>query len=438
MRADSGHAPDRVVGRLTSSPLVSLRPCAPHFSASSNIARKRARWRERETEGEPYSRSKLGPRTQSSHSALPPPFSQRFPVPTLKKDSTTLARNRRQFPSARLCPATRSLYARCDVRPTVFAASLPLSLALSSRTSFCTFSFAPSNFPFIVFVASLLSSPPCSFFFFCPLLPSPSSFLSLSFLLSCNAAHTRAPHYHSREPRARNTTHMAGRPLLLRGVCGPTSCRGLCHVAPRPQRHTTRAVLSREPRTRHQSETNRETGPTEIALSLPGSACGAFSLPLFPILSLSFFLPRTLSPCTVPSSSLPFFCPSVPVNTRAIHHALETARTPVLFISPATTCNPPVLCVYALPQGSRRIGQPIGYFVASPVQVVHRGKNRVNQSCKVEFTSCSLPRHVEMETSASVSCLCRYSTVYRRRCGLCIGVVCQRVNDVVAKTRRER
>lgn len=218
----------------------------------------------------------------------PTPFSQRFPVPTLKNDSTTLARNRRQFPSARLCPATRSLYARCDVRPTVFAASFPLSLALSSRAPFCTFSFASSNFPFIVFVASLLSSPPCSFFFFLPSSPF-SLFLSLPLfpsLLQCGP-HARPTLSLARAPR--NTTHMAGRPLLLRGVCGPTSCRGLCHVAPRPQRHTTRTVLSREPRTRHQSETNRETGPTEIALSprkrvwcfLPPSIFDSFSFFLF-------------------------------------------------------------------------------------------------------------------------------------------------------------
>lgn len=58
----------------------------------------------------------------------------------------------------------------------------------------------------------------------------------------------------------------------------------------------------------------------------------------------------------------------------------------------------------------------------------------MNQSCKVQYTSYSVPHHVEMETSASVSWLCGYSTVYRR-CGSCIGVVCQRVNDV-AKTRR--
>lgn len=135
---------------------------------------------------------------------------------------------------------------------------------------------------------------------------------------------------------------MAGRPLLLRGVCGPTSCRGLCHVAPRPQRHAARAVLSREQRTRHQSETNRETGPTDCTLSprkrvwcfLPPSISDSFSLFLF-------FSPHL-------SSLLPFL--SFRSGERATHHASWKLRaSPRCLYHPQPTCDPSVLCVYARP-----------------------------------------------------------------------------------------
>lgn len=318
------------------------------------------------------------------------------------------------------------MYAWCDVRPTVFAAPFSLSLALSSRAPFCTFSLTPSNFLFIVFVASLLSLPSFSLvLFFCPSPPSLSSFLSL--LLSYNTAHTRAPHYHSREPRARNTTHMAGRPLLLRGVCGPTSCRGLCHVAPRPQRHTTRAVLSREPRTRHQSQTNRETGPTEIALSLPGSACDAFSLPLFPILSLPFFFSHSLS------IYYSLFFSSFFLSFRSGEHARYITRIgncvhPRCLYHPQPRvilqCCVFMRCHEARDESVSRwdISFRFRWFIGEKIAWTSRAK------CSTRRVS--LPHYVEMETSTSVSWLCRYSIVYRRRCGLCIGVVCQRVNDV--------
>lgn len=321
----------------------------------------------RETEGRILLWLEAGPADPVLPLGSPTPFSQRFPVPTLKNDSTTLARNRRQFPSARLCPATRSLYARCDdVRPTVFAASFPLSLALSSRAPFCTFSFAPSNFPFIVFVASLLSSPPCSFLFFLPSSPF-SLLLSLPLfpsLLQCGP-HARPTLSLARAPRAIQHTWPVGRSCSAE--CAVLPPAGDCVTWPPGRNGTQHGLCSLVSRAHDTSQRRTERPDRQRLHSLPGSACGAFSLPLFPILSLSFFLPRALPPCTVPSSSVSFFYPSVPVNTRAIHHALETARTPVLFISSATTCNPSVFCVYALPRGSRRIGQPI--------QVVHRGKN---------------------------------------------------------------
>jgi len=191
--------------------------------------------------------------------------------------------------------------ATADLRSLFLPRSLTHPRLLARSPSFCALSLAPSNFLLIVFVTSLLSLSPFSFV--CPLL-----FFSLSLLLqhSCDAAHTRA-----REFRARYTTHMADRPLLLAecAVLPPAGDRVTWPPGRNGTQRAARAVLSREPRTRHQSETNRETGPTDRILSQEArvvlSPSLSFSDSFF--LSLSISLSLALSPCTTTLSSLSLF-----------------------------------------------------------------------------------------------------------------------------------
>lgn len=112
-------------------------------------------------------------------------------------------------------------------------------------------------------------------------------FLPRSFSLALSTPVRCGPH--ARESRARYNTH-GWSAALTRGVCGPTSSAGDPVTWP-PGRNGTqraaRAVLSREPRTRHQSETNRETGPTDRTVS-PRKRVWCF-LPPSLSLSDSFF-----------------------------------------------------------------------------------------------------------------------------------------------------
>lgn len=168
------------------------------------------------------------------------------------------------------------------------------------------FSLTPSNFLLIVFVASFLPLPPFSF-------ARPLPTFLLSFSTSSNNRAMRPTR--AREFRARYTTHMAGRPLLLAecAVLPPAGDRVTWPSGRNGTQRAARAVLSREPRTRHQSETNRETGPTDRILS-PRKRVWCFLPPfLSPVLSLylslSIFLSSALFPCTTTLSSLPPYPP---------------------------------------------------------------------------------------------------------------------------------
>lgn len=160
---------------------------------------------------------------------------------------------------------------------------------------------------------------------------------------------------HARESRARYNTH-GWSATLTRGVCGPTSSAGDRVTWP-PGRSGTqraaRAVLSREPRTRHQSETNRETGPTDRTVS-PRKRVWCF---LPPSLSLS----DSFSPLSLPSSYSfpellsPLFHPSFSPRylgwrARAIHHVSGSCVPPPRRIYHPTfsrvTCYTPQCCVF--------------------------------------------------------------------------------------------
>lgn len=208
------------------------------------------------------------------------------------------------------------------------------------------FSLTPSNFLLIVFVASFLPLPPFSF-------ARPLPTFLLSFSTSSNNRAMRPTR--ARESRARYTTHMAGRPLLLAecAVLPPAGDRVTWPSGRNGTQRATRAVLSREPRTRHQSETNRETGPTDRILSPRKRVC-AFSLPFFLrfFLSispfLSFFPPHSLPVLQLSPLFLPIRPPvlwlryardvSCPGTTRV------RPRVVSFDVSAATCQSPSVLC----------------------------------------------------------------------------------------------
>lgn len=434
--ADLGHAPDRVVGRPTSLPLVSLRPCAPHFPAPSNIARKRARERERKGNNPTLG---AGPADPVLPLGSPTPFfstlswshsHERFHHSGPRSAAVPLGP-----PMPRYTISVRGMRRQADcIRGLFFSLTRPLlvplfALFLSLRLFFFSLSLSLLSFP------CPLSR---SFFFFSALFPLLSLYLSLSFSLAMRP--TRAPHTITRASPTRSTQHTW--PVVR-------SCSAECAVLPPagdrvtwpPGRNGTQHGLCSLMSRAHDTSQRRTKRPDrQIALSLPGSACGAFSLPLFPILFLSFFFPRTLSP--VPLSLLFFpFCPFVSVKRARDTSRLGSCVHPrIVYITRGHVQPSSVVCLSAARETR---DESVSQWDIS-VHLVHRrrwcrGENRANQSCKVQqYTSCSLPHHVEMKTSASVSCLCRYTTVYRRRCGLCTGVVCQRVtNDAVAETQRE-
>jgi len=292
--------------------------------------------REREIEGgSPHYRldPRSGARGPSPPTRCPHPFSRHSPRPSLANDSTTLIRGRRQSPSARLCavvlPAhgTRAHFAGPLSLSLFFVLVLPLPL-LAFFLSLCliSFSLSWSLLSFARLSPSLL--PRRSLYPF----PFPlfSLFLSLSLALSSDTRAirpTRAPHTITRASPARATTHMAGRPLLLAecAVLPPlqgTVSRGPQAATARSAQHGLCSFVSRAHDT---SQRRTERPDRQIALSLPGSACGAFSLPLFlsPILFLSPFSPFfVLSPCatvfSLSSSLLSPCCPDWRARARYI------------------------------------------------------------------------------------------------------------------------
>lgn len=201
---------------------------------------------------------------------------------------------------------------------------------------------------------------------------------------------------HARESRARYT-HMAGRPLLLAecAVLPPlqgTVSRGPQAAVARSAQHELCSLVSRAHDT---SQRRTERLDRQIALSLPGSACGAFSLPLFlsPILSLPFLsLLRTLSLryCLL-SFTLPVPLSSALACARAIHHASgschprdvsTTRRLRGPRASPSVVCSRAAAC-HRRARGprTRRPGL-LGYFLwyrgrgirKGELPVIHRGE----------------------------------------------------------------
>lgn len=237
---------------------------------------------------------------------------------------------------ARLCAATLPLRGIRRQADCIYSFSLFCSLPLAHPLSFACplvlflrFFSHSVNFLLIVFVASLLSLPPFSFAR--SLLP----FLSLSFCFSPNTRVMRPTRV--RESRARYTTHMAGRPLLLAecAVLPPAGDRVTWPSGRNGTQRAARAVLSREPRTRHQSETNRETGPTDRILSpkkrvwcfLPPSLSPILSLFLSPF--LSFFPSHSLPVLQLSPLFLPFRPPVLRLRyARDISHPETTRARP--------------------------------------------------------------------------------------------------------------
>lgn len=255
--------------------------------------------------------------------------------------------------------------ARSLTHPSTLVRLLPhplFALFLSLRLIFFSLSW--------LLLSSLVRLPPSS----------PSQSLSLSFSSSSNTRAMRPTR--ARESRARYTTHMAGRPLLLAecAVLPPAGDRVTWPPGRNGTQRAARTVLSREPRTRHQSETNRETGPTDRILS-PRKRVWCFLPPsLSPILSLSISLPLSislslaLSPCTTTLSSLPpfptplFFGPVA----RATLSRSGTARVRPRVVPsdvPAATCQfPSVVCLRAAAscrkaRGESRDRWSIGIFL---------------------------------------------------------------------------
>lgn len=252
--------------------------------------------------------------------------------------------------------------ARSPTHPSTLVRLLPrplFALFLSLRLIFFSLSW--------LLLSSLVRLPPSS----------PSQ--SLSFSSSPNTRAMRPTR--ARESRARYTTHMAGRPLLLAecAVLPPAGDRVTWPPGRNGTQRAARTVLSREPRTRHQSETNRETGPTDRILS-PRKRVWCFLPPsLSPILSLSVSLPLSislslaLSPRTTTLSSLPPFpspCSSAPLRARRYHALGPLACAPASYhlTFPRPRANSPVLCVYAPPRAAARpaanrgIVGALGYF----------------------------------------------------------------------------
>lgn len=220
-------------------------------------------------------------------------------------------------------------------------------LPSSGPPSFCIFSLTPSIFLLIVFVASLLSLPPFSLILF--FLPSSpfflSSFLSPS-LLQCGP-HARPTLSLARTPRAHHNTH--GRSVAL----APRSVRSYLlqgTVSRGPQAATARSTgcaLSWAAHTTPVRDEPRDR-TDRLHFSLPGSACGAFSLPLLPILFSLFLFPshNILLPYTALSSLLPFLPFSFGEHARDTSRLESCVQPPRCLCQPAATCSFPVLCVF--------------------------------------------------------------------------------------------
>lgn len=282
----------------------------------------------------PFGARSWGPRTQSSHSIAFTPF-----LATL---SCSLSRKQLHHSDPRsaaipLGPPMRryASFARDATAGRLYSGSLFLSSSLTRSLihprsltpslSFCAFSLTPSNFFLIVFVVSLLSRSLASY-----LPPPPFS--------SSSNTHVMRP-TRARESPACATQHTwPVRPLLLAecAVLPPAGDRVTWPPGRNGTQRAARAVLSREPRTRHQSETNRETGPTDRILS-PRKRVWCF---LSPSLSLSdsffFSLPFYL-----------FFSHTLSLNYNSL---LSSSLSALLFFVTCATYHPlgPLVCAPTL------------------------------------------------------------------------------------------
>lgn len=212
----------------------------------------------------------------------------------------------------------------------------------------------------------------------------PSSSLSLSLSSPLPTPVQCGPHALASPARATQHTWPVGhsylrsvRSYLLQG----TASRGPQAATARSAQHGLCSLVSRAHDT---SQRRTERPDRQIAFSLPGSACGAFSFPLSLSLSDSFSLSLPLSLSVLLSFVtlslhqfsplfLPFRSPcSSAAFTRATYHGLgPLACAPVLSLPsdvPAATCqSPSVVCL----RRRRGRGEPrdrwcTGIFLRSP------------------------------------------------------------------------
>lgn len=230
----------------------------------------------------------------------------RYPL----QKSTTLTCSRRRFPSARLCVSLREMRRQADcICGTFLFLLFSLSLSCKLTSSVLTCDFPRFFFDFVQFSSHCLASLLTSLLLIAP-------FLVLPFYLSRSSPKNRArcgPHARPTLSSAwlARATHMAGHSYSECAVLPPAGDR----VTWPPGRSSTqraRAVLSREPRTRQQSETNRETDRRSHSLC---QETRVLSLSLFsPSLLFSLFLPL------FPSNSLPaLYCLSSLLRPLLLH-----------------------------------------------------------------------------------------------------------------------
>lgn len=217
-----------------------------------------------------------------------------------------------------------------------------------------------------------------------------------------NAAHTRAPHWRANRinTRADAYTHGGVETLSDEAVLPPAGDR-VTWPPGRVAARSARAVLSRERRTQHQSETSRETG--RRSHSLPGSAC---FLPPSLRLSLSFF----------------FIRPSLSVRSFATRLSLALPFSP--FLSRVVPRHDAPCC--AVPRRAVLHQLPIDPSIRShPQNASFAGSSCT--SCRVSSrVRVSSPRARSLNTTLAVVCIYSARTRSPRPLRMCM-CVCVRV-----------